>query len=342
MRARIEALLSQAWWQPRPGLLACALWPLSQLYRALRAWRSGSKPAPASLPVPVLVVGNQVVGGAGKTPTVIAVVKALRDAGHRPGVVTRGHGRRGAQALGVHAVEATDDARRSGDEPLLIHRRCQVPVWVGRQRAAAAAALCRAHPEVDVLVSDDGLQHRALARTAELVVFDERGVGNGWLLPAGPLREPLAPAMPACRRVLYTAGVRSTALHGSLALRSIATAWPLADWKEQRTGAAKPLSSLTGRRLLAVAGIGAPEKFFGMLQAAGLQIDRLPLPDHFPYSTLPWPAGTTELVTTEKDAIKLAHHDLGATVVWVVPLDLGLPDALVGDLLSLLFPAARP
>jgi tetraacyldisaccharide 4'-kinase len=342
MKDRIEALLSHAWWQPRPGLLAHALWPLSLVYRLLLALHSTRAPRTAALPVPVLVVGNQVVGGAGKTPTVIAVVQALQQAGHRPGVVTRGHGRQGPQSLGVHGVQAGDDARRSGDEPLLIHRRCQVPVWVGRQRAVAAAALCRAHPEVNVLVSDDGLQHRALPRVAELVVFDERGTGNGWLLPAGPLREPVAGTMPARCRVLYTAGVRSTSLPGSLALRNIATAWPLADWQNRRPGAAKPLSALRGRRVLAAAGIGAPEKFFGMLEAAGLQIDRLPLSDHFAYARLPWPAGTPEVVTTEKDAIKLAHHELGDTALWVVPLDLGLPDALIGDLLTLLFPAAHP
>lgn len=340
--ARLESLLSQAWWQPTPRLLAHALWPLSVLYRVLLKLRSGRRTTPAALPVPVLVVGNLVVGGAGKTPTAIAVVQALQRAGHRPGVVTRGHGRRGAQSLGVHAVEASDDAHRSGDEPLLIRRRCQVPVWVGRQRAVAAAALCEAHPEVDVLVSDDGLQHRALTRDAELVVFDERGAGNGWLLPAGPLREPLAGTAPACRRVLYTAGLRSTALPGSLALRSIAVAWPLKAWQHQNDGAAQPLSSLLGRRLLAVAGIGAPEKFFVMLEAAGLQIERLPLPDHFHFTTLPWPAGTADVITTEKDAIKLTRHDLGATAVWVVPLDLSLPDALVSELLALLFPTAHP
>ncbi len=342
MMARLEALLSQAWWQPAPGLLARALWPLSMLHRVLLQLRFWRRPAAQALPVPVLVVGNLVVGGAGKTPTVIAVVQALQRAGHWPGVVTRGHGRRGTQALGVHAVEPGDDARRSGDEPLLIHRRCQVPVWVGRQRAVAAAALCRTHPEVDVLVSDDGLQHRALTRDAELVVFDERGAGNGWLLPAGPLREPLAVAAPACRRVLYTAGLHSTALPGSLALRSIANAWPLAAWQQQTEGAARPLAHLRGRPLLAAAGIGAPEKFFGMLEAAGLQIERLPLPDHFDYATLPWPAGTADVITTEKDAVKLAQRDLGGAAVWVVPLDLGLPDALVSELLALLFPTAHP
>ena len=342
MKARLEQLLGRAWWQPRPDVLAHALWPLSVLYRMLLVVRGWQRSTGARLPVPVLVVGNLVVGGAGKTPTVIAVVQALQRAGHRPGVISRGHGRRGAAALGVHEVEDGDDALRSGDEPLLIQRRCQVPVWVGRQRARAGSALCQAHPEVDVLVSDDGLQHRALARDAELVVFDERGAGNGWLLPAGPLREPLVASRLVHRKLLYTAGLQSTPVPGSLALRSIATAWPLQAWQAQQPAAAQPLADLRGRALLAVAGIGAPEKFFGMLEAAGLQIDRLPLPDHFDFAELPWPAGTAEVITTEKDAVKLARHALGETLVWVVPLDLGLPDALVGELLTLLFPTPPP
>lgn len=351
MMAWLEAQLTRLWWQPKPGLLAWLLWPLTGVYRVLLAAHRAFGPSARALPVPVLVVGNLVVGGAGKTPTVMAVVQALQGAGHRPGVITRGHGRRGHT---VQAVQSTDTAAEVGDEPLLIQRRCQVPVWVGRQRLLAAQLLCKAHPEVDVLVSDDGLQHRALPRQAELVVFDERGTGNGLLLPAGPLREPLPPLMspmspmppmplmppmPAHSRVLYTAGQRSTPLAGALATRRIASAWPLQAWSAAAGDpAAVPLSALRGRPLLAMAGIAAPEKFFGMLQAAGLTLQRLPLPDHFPYTTLPWPAGTSEVITTEKDAVKLLGRDLAGCRVWVVPLDLQLPDPLVGELLDLLFP----
>ncbi|MDO9095283.1 MAG: tetraacyldisaccharide 4'-kinase [Rubrivivax sp.] len=339
MTVGLEALLSRLWWQPQRRLGAWLLWPLSLLYRALRAVHERLRPPATALPVPVLVVGNWVVGGAGKTPTVMAVVQALRAAGHLPGVVSRGHGR---ESTAVRAVLAGDTPAEVGDEPLLIHRRCQVPVWVGRQRVQAALALCQAHPEVDVLVADDGLQHHALARQAELVVFDERGAGNGLLLPAGPLREPLPEQLPGHCRVLYTAGLRSTGLPGALAVRTIRQAWPLSTWSAD-TPAAKdgqPLSALQGRPLLAAAGIAAPEKFFGMLQAAGLDVERLPLPDHHPYTTLPWPAGAQEIVTTEKDAIKLAGRDLGGRRVWVVPLDLQLPATLVGELLDLLFPHA--
>lgn len=335
---RAAGWLTRRWWQPEPGLAARLLQPLSVLYRVLFE-RVRRRTVPQRAPVPVLVVGNVVVGGAGKTPTVIAVVAALRALGHRPGVVSRGHGRRDDAAA---AVLPQSTPHEVGDEPLLIARRAVVPVWVGRDRVAAARALCAAHPDVDVVVADDGLQHHALARDAELLVFDERGAGNGLLLPAGPLREPLPRALKASQRLLYSAGVRSTALPGALAERRLAEAWPLAAWHAGNARSAVALATLRGQPLLAVAGIAAPEKFFAMLEAAGLTIGRLPLPDHHGYATLPWPAATTTVITTEKDAVKLAPARCGATRVWVVPLDSGLPAALAGELEALLFPKAAP
>lgn len=185
--AGIEAALLRAW--QRRGLLACALWPISRVYAAitgLRRWtyRHGWRRVERS-PVPVIVVGNRIVGGAGKTPTVLAVVDHLRERGWRPGIVSRGHGRAHAQVLGVDA-QAT--AHEVGDESLLLRRRSGVPVFVGVDRPEAARKLLAAHPEVDCLVADDGLQHLRWARDVEIVVFDRRGAGNGWLLPAGPLR----------------------------------------------------------------------------------------------------------------------------------------------------------
>lgn len=335
MKARLEAALQACWWRPRPSVLAWLLWPLSLLYRGLLVLHKRRGEPPAALPVPVLVVGNHVVGGAGKTPTVIAIVQALQAAGHHPAVISRGHGRDGDEAL---AVNDASSAAAVGDEPLLIHRRTGVPVWVGRQRAAVARALCGAHPGVNVLVSDDGLQHRALARQAELVVFDERGAGNGLLLPAGPLREPLPARVPATRRVLYTAGTASTGLPGVLATRRLGLAWPLAAWQRGDAAPALPLQQLRGRPLLAAAGMAAPEKFFAMLAAAGLQIERLPLPDHHPYRTLPWPADTADVLVTEKDAVKLQPDAMGSARVWVLPLDFQLPAGLLDELSALLFP----
>ena len=335
MKARLENVLQRCWWRPAPDALAWALWPLSLLYRGLLALHRRRTVKPWALPVPLLVVGNHVVGGAGKTPTVIAIVRALQAAGHHPGVISRGHGRANND---TRAVDGAATAAVVGDEPLLISRRSGVPVWVGRRRAEAALALCAAHPEVNVLVADDGLQHRALARQAELVVFDERGAGNGLLLPAGPLREALPSAPPPMRRVLYTAGTASTRLPGLMATRRLSAAWPLAAWQRGDARLAVPLAQLRGRRLLAAAGMAAPEKFFAMLCAAGLTIERLPLPDHHPYTTLPWPVGTTEVLVTEKDAVKLQPAAMGRTQVWVVPLDLQLPAGLVDELSALLFP----
>ena len=321
------------WWQPRRTAVAWALWPVSMIYRSLLALLRSRGGPPTDLPVPVLVVGNVVVGGAGKTPTVVALVQALQQAGRRPGVISRGHGRSGDS---LRAVQPHDRAVDVGDEPLLVRRRCDVPVWVGRQRRDAGAALCTAHPEVDVLVSDDGLQHLALPRQAAVVVFDERGAGNGLLLPAGPLREPMPTQVPPRCHVLYTAGSCSTALPGLLAQRCISQAWPLDAWHRGDANQARPLADLRDRPLLAVAGLAAPDKFFSMLLDAGLRFEAMPQPDHHPYATLPWPADTADVITTEKDAIKLDAQRMGTARVWVVPLDLQLPSALVRELLTLL------
>jgi tetraacyldisaccharide 4'-kinase len=239
-------------------------------------------------------------------------------------------------------VSAGSTAATVGDEPLLIWRRTGVPVWVGRDRAAALRALCTAHPEVDIVLSDDGLQHRALGRVAEVLVFDERGAGNGLLLPAGPLREPLPPALAPWQRVVF-AGARPPPLQPATPLqRRLGMAWPLDAWWAGDASACQPLAVLQGRPLLAVAGLGEPEKFFAMLEAAGLAITRSPQPDHAPYARLPWPAGTAEVVLTEKDAVKLPPQRVAGTRVWVLGLDLDMPGTWVDDLLALLPPRPAP
>jgi tetraacyldisaccharide 4'-kinase len=220
-----------------------------------------------------------------------------------------------------------------------------VPVVVGRDRVAAARTLLQAHPELDVIVADDGLQHHALPRQAELVVFDERGAGNGLPLPAGPLREPMPTRLPPGRHLLYTAGVASTALPGACATRRLLQAWPLAAWHARDASAAQPLAVLLHRPLLAAAGLAAPEKFFAMLRDAGLQIEPLPLPDHHDYATLPWPATGCDVLVTEKDAVKLDPARSAGRRVWVLPLDLAVPETLIDALHADLFgprPANAP
>ncbi len=336
LAARLEALLQRHWWRPDISVPMQLLRPGSWLYAGLAV--AARKPA-QTLPVPVIVVGNLIVGSAGKTPTVLALLQALRAAGWRPGVVSRGHGRRGS---GVREVQPGASAADVGDEPLLLRRRGGVPVWVGRRRVDAARALLAAHPEIDVLVSDDGLQHAALPRTLEIVVFDERGVGNGLRLPAGPLREALSAQLAPHRRVLYNAPRPSTLLPGPLLGRRLTGALPLADWHAGRSAAAVPLAKLRGRPLLAAAGIASPQRFFAMLAAEGLTLQPLPLPDHHDYGTLPWPADTPDVVTTEKDAVKLAPGRMGATRVWVVGLDFALTPEFTQDVLRRLGPPPHP
>ena len=326
---RLESILTRSWWRREPGLLAWLLWPLSACYRLVSSLRRlaygvGLRRSHRA-PVPVIVVGNLVAGGAGKTPTVIALVQALRDAGHVPGVISRGHGRRAGHAA---AVQAHSPAAEVGDEPLLMHRRLGVPVWVARRRIDAARGLCAAHPEVDVLVSDDGLQHLALQRDVQLVVFDDRGLGNGLRLPAGPLRQPQPTYVPVNTHVLYNAPAPSTPWPGACAQRRLAGAVALADWWRGAAPEMPVLQALRGRPLLAAAGMAAPERFFSMLRDAGLQFDTLPLADHHPFVPLPWPPGTPDVLVTEKDAVKLPHDPAGGTRIWVVALDFQLPEAL--------------
>ena len=324
----MEAALQRAWL--RRGPTALALWPLSVVFktvvalrRALYRWQLLK---PQMLPVPVVVVGNLITGGVGKTPAVMAVVRRLLACGHRPGIISRGHGRR-RDAPPVMEVLPTTPATDTGDEPLLLLLRLGVPVFVGVDRVAAARAALAAHPDIDVLVSDDGLQHLRLPRVAQVVVFDERGVGNGWMLPAGPMREPLTPHAPPNTVVLYNATQPSTAWPGHLATRQLAGLIPLAEWWAGQAATMPCLVALAGSKtqVTAAAGVSQPGRFFDMLRAAGLAITPLPLPDHHDYATLPWPADATDVVVTEKDAVKLRFERLAAagapTRVWVAPLD---------------------
>jgi tetraacyldisaccharide 4'-kinase len=304
------------------GLLSVALLPLSGVYRALLAlrklaYRAGLKQV-ESLPVPVIVVGNWIVGGAGKTPTTLALLELLRARGLRAGVVSRGYGR---EANSVRLVTRVSTAREVGDEPLLIHLRSGVPVAVGRDRVAAARSLLAAEPGLQLLVSDDGLQHWRLPRDLSLLVFDERGLGNGRLLPAGPLRQPPLP-LAGDQLVVYNAPQPSTALPGFVAQRRLAGAVTLADWWAGRPAQMDTLLALREHSgLLAVAGLARPQRFFDMLAGLGLQLDTLALPDHADFATLPWPPDAAGVVLTEKDAVKLPPARVGTLPVWVVALD---------------------
>ena len=317
-RAFIEHRLRAAW--QRRGTVAVLLWPLSRLYGALAARQRGRDDAVAvRLPVPVVVVGNVVAGGAGKTPTTLAMAQHLRSRGWRPGIISRGHGR---VADDCREVLPDSDPREVGDEPLLLRRRADVPVFVAPRRADAGRALLVAHPGTDILLCDDGLQHRALARDVEVCVFDARGVGNGWLLPAGPLREPWPRPVDL---VLWTeADAAATPLPPGQA--TFTAHRRLADHALRADGTRVPLADLRGQPLAALAGIARPEAFFAMLRAAGLTLaDTLALPDHYDFDSFNRLSGQRNgLICTEKDALKLWRHVPDALAV---PLQLDVPAA---------------
>jgi tetraacyldisaccharide 4'-kinase len=290
---------------------------------------------PDRLPAPVIVVGNVMVGGVGKTPIVMALVEHLTRQGLHVGVVSRGYGRdaQDRQNHPIREVTPHSLAHQVGDEPLLIHTRCQVPVWIGAQRAKVARALLAAHPDVQVIVSDDGLQHTALARDIELCVFDERGIGNGWLLPAGPLREPWprsAAATPTHRFELNT-----SAPELAFAKQAFSVQRRLSGVAYQANGTQRALQHWQHQPAQALAGIAKPQVFFNMLQAQGVQLaNTIPLPDHASTEQLNAAlahiqANPTDVLCTEKDAIKLwpTMHK-----VWAVPLVVDLPQALLDAL----------
>ena len=278
------------------GLAAQCLRPVSWLYGALasarrlaylQGWLASHR-----VQATVIVVGNVVAGGAGKTPTTIALMQHLLQRGWTVGVVSRGHGR---QTTDTRPVQAHSTPTEVGDEPLLIAQATGVPVWVGASRAEAARQLLLAHPGTQIVVCDDGLQHLALARDIEICVMDDRGVGNGWLLPAGPLREPwprpvdllLHTGTPA-----VTGGFQGQRRLAAQAVRA----------NGERVG----LASLQGQAVDAVAGLARPQAFFDMLQGAGLQLVQThALPDHADFADWPTAALQRPLLCTEKDAAKL-------------------------------------
>ena len=293
MASSLESTLTRAWL--RRGPLAIALLPLALLLRVLVAlrvalYRSGVLKA-GRLPVPVVVVGNIFIGGTGKTPLTIWLAQQLRAAGMTPGVISRGHG--GAEDA-PREVLATSRAQDVGDEPLLIAARAGCPVVVGRKRVEAGRHLLDLHPDVDVVITDDGLQHYALARDVEIILFDSRGTGNGWTLPAGPLREP-----PSRRRDVTV--VNAPEITPALAAAVGGQPWAMrlaGDHAERLMDAGErvPLSALRGKRVLAAAGIGNPGRFFAMLRGAGLAIRELPLPDHHDFLDDPFRAVDADVI----------------------------------------------
>lgn len=248
------------------------------------------------LAVPVIVVGNVVVGGSGKTPVVMAVVRHLQAQGLVVGVISRGYGRTAKDCREVFEHSPIPDV---GDEPALIKRNTSAPVFVAARRAEAGQSLLAHYPATQVIVCDDGLQHLALARDLEICVFDDRGIGNGWLLPAGPLREP----WPRPVDLMLHTGTHP-AFAGLTAQRTLA---PCAVRADGSRVALIDLARPQGPSLIALAAIAKPEAFFAMLRAQGLNLAHtLALPDHYDFSGYKANEyiGYT-VICTEKDAVKL-------------------------------------
>jgi tetraacyldisaccharide 4'-kinase len=321
---------------PHPALLLFS--PCALLFAGLSAlrrvgYRRGILRSVA-LPVPVIVVGNLTVGGAGKTPLTLALAEELRQAGWQPGVISRGYGRRGRQNDAPQPVFPDSPPDQVGDEPVLLAMRGKLPVWVGRDRQAAGAALLAARPEVDLLLCDDGLQHYRLRRDVEIAVFDEHGVGNGYPLPLGPLREPLT----------RLRDVDAVVLNGASGLPIPDTA-PCFDMRlspgdfyrlndpARRVAPSEFAAELAGKELRAVAGIGDPGRFFRTLEGLSLRFTPHPFPDHHAYrpADLAFPPGEVILMT-EKDGVKCAAFDLPNA--WVLPVTAKLPPALIEHLLE--------
>ena len=292
-----------AFWQRR-GPVVQLLRPLACLFGVLAARRRAAT-VPQRLPVPVIVVGNIAVGGSGKTPVVDWLATLLRAAGRRPGIVSRGHGGQVSTEGGVALVPADGDAERFGDEPVLLARLTGCPLAIGRDRPAAARELLRLHPDCDVLISDDGMQHYRLARDLEIAVVDEATLGNRLLLPAGPLREPLA----------RLSEVDLILAHGPLspALRAASAGVPVFPM-QLRGGELRALadpaltceaSAFRGRRVHAVAGIGRPQRFFEQLAGEGMVVVPHAFPDHhrFVAGDLAFDEALPILMTA-KDAVK--------------------------------------
>ncbi len=320
---RFVAAVTRCWFQA--GGLGCRLFtstvaPLAWLYAfvtAARRWayRVGLKRV-KHLPVPVIVVGNITVGGTGKTPLTLWLAHWLRQAGYSPGIVSRGHG---GSARRPMPVRGDSDVALVGDEPLLLARRAQCPVCIGRARVEAARLLLALHPEVDVLLADDGLQHYALARDCEIVVVDgARGFGNGRLLPAGPLREPIARLSTVDALVLNGDGdavsVLARTTDTPLFRMTLEGARFVNVFDADRVVSA---AELPAQRLSAVAGIGHPDRFFARLSALGLKFTAHAFPDHHTYRAHDLPAGT--VLMTEKDAVKCAHF--GRDDLWYLAVD---------------------
>ncbi len=328
-------------------MLACFLYPVSLVFAAFAAlrlllYRVGFFSI-QRVSVPVIVIGNLTVGGTGKTPLILHLASLLREQGMHPGIVSRGY--RGS-AKNVLEVTADSDPLVVGDEPLLLAQRSLSPLFIGRDRALAAQTLLSRYPACDVILSDDGLQHYRLVRDIEIAVFDQRGMMNGWRLPAGPLREPVS----RLRRVDAVVFNSVAAPHGVFpgtdskfrAVSPVPTfgrpvftmhLQGLSFYRLGQKQTTRRTGDFLGKQLHAVAGIGSPQRFFDQLQAMGLVFESHPFSDHHDYHCEELNFSGDAILTTEKDAVKFTRLNL-ALPVWVLPVTANVSPDLVAFILE--------
>jgi tetraacyldisaccharide 4'-kinase len=328
----------EAWflreWQ-RTGLWQIGLRPVSWLFGLLVATRRllfragwiGSE----RIDVPVIVVGNITVGGTGKTPLVLALAAILAGAGLKPGIITRGYRRESASGDAQHIVHVTNpkNGETFSDEAVLLANRSGVPVYAGANRADVARALRKAHPEINVIISDDGLQHYRLQRDIELCVIDgSRGLGNGALLPAGPLREPSSRLTDVDAIVVNGGNVTAHPAANAPAFTMVLAKESFVPLRGGESLAkAVWLARFGGKKIAVIAGTGNPARFFSHVAGLGIEASKtLVFPDHHPFVEADLNAIDAEIILmTEKDAVKCALF--ADDRMWFMRVDAVLPDA---------------
>lgn len=320
--------LDHYWYES--GFLTWLLLPLSWLYclvviirrklYQLQLFKS------YSARVPVLVVGNIVVGGSGKTPLLLALCAYIQQQGFRPGVVSRGYG---GSFSGVKQVQANDSADVVGDEPMMIFNRTALPVVVGADRVAAVDYLLE-NNNCDIVLSDDGMQHYRMRRDIEVAVIDsERGFGNGYCLPAGPLRE-RASRLQDADIIVYNG-------HNTDKVDDCSYSLKMLELTGLNNDESRPLASFLQKPVHAVAGIGNPERFFNQLRQNNLDLIEHAFPDHHDYQQADFSGWNDAcIIMTEKDAVKCA--DLALTDAWVVKVEADFSDRFKSRLSSTLLP----
>ena len=356
-RSRLSAIIEALWYGPKVwplrtpffraplfrAFLLLVLGPLTILtalisrhrFSQIQTAKTARRKQRAMRSPPVVVVGNLLAGGTGKTPIVIAIARALQARGWQTGLIARGAGASLA-ANDAKAFLNPPDFRMAGDEATLMARRAACPIAIGRHRAQALEKLLISAPDTQIVISDDGLQHRGLPRDLELIVFDQRTLGNGHLLPAGPLREPPLHGLQS-DAVLLRDGAPDPIGHPTrFAVSTRFVGWWSLNAPERLLADSALLEWTQGRRTTVVTGIARPERFFDRLREIGLQFDAIALADHAPIDLL-WlrdlPADC--ILMTEKDAVKC--EETADSRIWVLRVEATIPPSLIDFIEERLF-----